>query len=296
METTQELWDEWLGGPVSHLSSNTQNQYRRFGGSLPELCPNIEDINARTLRRHFKSMRDTPIKANRWKAIVSSFCSYLLEEEFLEFNPASGIKKYPERPRERFMKESDLAALGDYFQCSEVNLATASALRLMLSTGVRISEATGISWDEVHEQPDGTMEWHLPASRTKASRTLITRIPAPLVSDLIELSAMSGRLGRILRTSSTKVIGADTARKALTRICAAMHIDHFSPHDLRRTVGTLLAKHGVNIEVRKAVLNHASTGVTNIHYNQYDYWPEKVEALKLMETILTDCGIYRTQE
>lgn len=294
MKSTLEHWNDWLEGPVKRLAPNTQDQYRRIGGTIPAVCPSVDDLTPRTLRRNFKEMKETPIKANRWKAIASSFCAYLVEEEIIDINPAAGIRRFDEQHRERFLKENELAAVADYMHAGAINLATQTAIRLMLSTGVRVSEAVGIGWDEVHLQPDGSMEWHLDAIRTKASRPLITRIPPALVVDFTELAGLSGKQGRILRTTPTDVLGADTTRKALTRLCKKMSMSHFSPHDLRRTVGTLMAKHGVNIEVRKAVLNHASSGVTNIHYNQYDYWPEKVEALKLMEKILTDCGIYRS--
>jgi len=45
-------------------------------------------------------------------------------------------------------------------------------------------------------------------------------------------------------------------------------IEQFTPHDLRRTAATFLAKMGNMDEVIDAVLNHAKQGVIKV-YNQY---------------------------
>jgi integrase len=56
-------------------------------------------------------------------------------------------------------------------------------------------------------------------------------------------------------------------------------IPHFTPHDLRRTGATGLAKLKYSDEVIDAVLNHAKQGVVKI-YNRYRYDKEKQQALE----------------
>ena len=53
----------------------------------------------------------------------------------------------------------------------------------------------------------------------------------------------------------------------------------FTPHDLRRTAATFLAKSGTTDDVIDAVLNHAKRGVIKV-YNQYRYDREKQMALE----------------
>jgi integrase len=55
-------------------------------------------------------------------------------------------------------------------------------------------------------------------------------------------------------------------------------IDHFTPHDLRRTAATFMAQAGEMDEVIDAVLNHAKQGVIKV-YNLYRYDKEKQKAL-----------------
>jgi integrase len=59
-------------------------------------------------------------------------------------------------------------------------------------------------------------------------------------------------------------------------------VEHFTPHDLRRTAATFMAQSGEMDEVIDAVLNHAKQGVIKV-YNQYRYDKEKQMALEAWE-------------
>lgn len=59
-------------------------------------------------------------------------------------------------------------------------------------------------------------------------------------------------------------------------------IDHFTPHDLRRTAATCLAGIGFSDETIDAVLGHKKTGVVKI-YNRHKYDAEKQKALEAWE-------------
>jgi integrase len=68
------------------------------------------------------------------------------------------------------------------------------------------------------------------------------------------------------------------------------HLPTISPHDLRRTAGTLMAKAGVSKEIRGHVLNHV-TGAKTLRstdvYNVHDYHREKRDALSKLEGTVT---------
>jgi integrase len=44
-------------------------------------------------------------------------------------------------------------------------------------------------------------------------------------------------------------------------------------------------------DVIDAVLNHAPVGVTQRHYNHYEYMEEKVAAMKDIEELMTSLGL-----
>ena len=58
-----------------------------------------------------------------------------------------------------------------------------------------------------------------------------------------------------------------------------LDIQHFSTHDLRRTVATRLADIGIQPHVIERILNHTVAGVAGV-YNRSEYLPERKVALK----------------
>ena len=65
-------------------------------------------------------------------------------------------------------------------------------------------------------------------------------------------------------------------------------IEPFSARDIRRTCETLLASLKVSKEVRAHLLSHGrTTGVQNRHYDQWEYLPEKTEALETWQNFLS---------
>ncbi|RZI37610.1 hypothetical protein EGT07_38425 [Herbaspirillum sp. HC18] len=71
----------------------------------------------------------------------------------------------------------------------------------------------------------------------------------------------------------------------MARLIVELKLPTVSPHDLRRTVGTELARLGLPVHIRSLVLNHApmSRGITDAVYNRYAYDREKREALAAWE-------------
>ena len=75
----------------------------------------------------------------------------------------------------------------------------------------------------------------------------------------------------------------------MARLVTELKIATVSPHDLRRTVGTELARMGLPVHIRSLVLNHSpmSRGITDAVYNRYAYDPEKRQALTAWEARLS---------
>lgn len=294
MYDTQLHLDDWLSTHVSRLAPSTQRQYRELSADFATVAPTLDDFkSAKRFRRHFRAKASTPTNANRWKAVLSSFCSWLVEEELIDYNPVLGMKKFPENRRDRFMDERDLQDFAGGLKHYPGLPSVKACLRTLLSTGTRLNEAVGMEWDEIQFHADGSAEWKIPKERTKANRPLITWLSPRLALEIRSLSPDSDayRYGHVFLNTECRKIRDDTVGQMMSRICERMGMRHFSPHDLRRTCITHLAKRGVGVDVRKAVANHAPTGVNDLVYNQYDYWPEKVEALTRWSQVLIETDI-----
>ncbi|EKD73174.1 MAG: integrase family protein, partial [uncultured bacterium] len=60
---------------------------------------------------------------------------------------------------------------------------------------------------------------------------------------------------------------------------ALPELKDFSPHTLRATAATQMASMRISSDIISRILNHAKKGVTEQHYNQYNYDDEKQSAL-----------------
>jgi integrase len=60
----------------------------------------------------------------------------------------------------------------------------------------------------------------------------------------------------------------------------------FSSRDLRRTWKTLTGAAGISKVDRDRLQNHQEKDVSSEHYDRYDYWAEKVKAMKVWEAYL----------
>ena len=74
----------------------------------------------------------------------------------------------------------------------------------------------------------------------------------------------------------------------MKRLMTALGIEDATVHDLRRTVGTHLARLGASKDIRARVLNHVdgARSVTDAVYNQHEFWTEKRAALETWEAEL----------
>ena len=66
--------------------------------------------------------------------------------------------------------------------------------------------------------------------------------------------------------------------RAIDRARARQKLDHFTPHDLRRTAASSMTALGIPRLTVKKLLNHVDRDVTGI-YDRHSYDPEKREAL-----------------
>jgi integrase len=163
---------------------------------------------------------------------------------------------------------------------------------MILVTGQRPGEVTGMRWDEVSDTT-----WKIPASRIKTR--MIDPQPHP-----VPLSWLAERLldecKRIASNSpyafpgvrrqgnEVKPIDRHSLSRALLRSSVALSLSEpCTPQDLRRTVRTNLAALGVYDHIAEHVLNHSLQGMMRV-YNQHDYLNEKRNALNRWTDHLAD--------
>lgn len=257
--------------------------------------------------------RGAPAMANNCFQIVRKMFNWAVEKDILHHTPCTGVKlPSPKLSRERTLNESEIRSLWRNLDQCAMTDEIRRALKLILLTAQRPGEVIGMHTSEI----DGRW-WTIPAERAKNGKThrvYLTNTALDLVGDLKVIDKKTGEAkpkGYIFPTphktkenaiapqalivavrralafpifdgKGNPVIGEDGKQKTVNKLA----IDHFTPHDLRRTAATFMAEMGTMDEVIDAVLNHAKQGVIKV-YNQYRYDREKQAALEAWERKLT---------
>jgi integrase len=288
---------------------------------LPEIGPmKAEEITKRDLirlldtvaaktdaRQHSKlKSRRLTHRPNRVFELVRAIFRWAVGRDLLKFDPTFGLSPpiRAEKPRERDLSETEIRilwnALGRAPASRRVNKgvprgervvsgndipmtkSTALALKLALATGQRIGEVIGISVSEL-SLTEAMPLWTVPGERSKnghPNRVPLSPLAVALIKQARELAPTSDWL--FPSATGNGPMDPHAPSKALERARAAIGLENFRIHDLRRTAATRMAELGVSPHTISLVLNHVSARrgtVTGKVYNQYNYDREKRQAL-----------------
>jgi integrase len=251
------------------------------------LLPKLGDRKAADLKRADIVMvldelgARAPVSANRLQAVTSAMFSWAVDQGLLEASPIIGLaKRSVEHAKERTLSDDEIRR----FWSALDGMADAyrDALRMILLTGQRPGECAGIRAEEV-DVNSGL--WTIPATRVKNKREQVV----PLVGDALALiERLRGRQkhGTLLATPRGLELTPQNLAKAFERLPKGTLDADATPHDLRRTAATLMARLGTDRLHVAAVLNHASTTratVTGAVYDRHTYLPEKTRALSALD-------------
>lgn len=226
--------------------------------------------------------------------VLRALYAYALHEDLVEANPTLGLTR-PIAPQSRSRLFSDQALSvilrqlhdasnsrdGRFDPHARLEPQMARALRFMIVTLTRRTEAAGARWSEIDL---AARAWHIPPGRTK-NRQFHT---VPLSPEAIEVlhEARRSSASEYIFPSATKAnahLDPHALTRAVRRICSRFELPPGSPHDFRRTGATVLT--GERYRVRRfivgLVLGHTpndGAAITAV-YDRNEYLTEKREAL-----------------
>jgi integrase len=205
------------------------------------------------------------VGANNLRRIVRQMFAYGVELGWIDTNPADGISARvcgPESaPGERVLNDSEIRQVWD------IEGPHRDLLRLLLLTGLRISEAQRATWAHL----DGE-RLHIPAEHSKNARAHWVHLPA-LAFEVIGKRGKASEL--ILRE-----VSVTAAQSWVKRYCAREGMQPWTPHDLRRTYATRINGLKIAPHVAERCLNHTLQGVMAV-YNRAEYDGERIEAAEV---------------
>jgi len=229
---------------------------------------------------------------NRVHSLISKIFSFAIDAGLLEANPAARLRKRGvEKVRRRVLDDVEIRTFWRGVVLPPVSRQVGLALRLALATAARASEIAGTRKAEFQDldNPERAA-WLIPGVRAKNKRDhLIPLAPLALemVKSAIEMSGDSdflfptrlGRGGPIDRHTLT-VAMVRFAKNLKGPTTKTWQQEIPTPHDLRRTCNSRLARMGIPKEIRDRVLNHITSlrDPESKHYNTHEYESEKRDA------------------
>src|SRR5262249_51765066 len=265
--------------------------HRPIAGIKPhDIAPIIEAIVKRGKRAHAHNLFGHIRRLFRWAIPL-----------YVEHSPCAQLR--PKRligdrtRRDRVLTDLEIAAL--WKATESLGYPYGPLYRMLLLTGLRLSEVSGASWDEFDFEQ---LVWTIPAARMKKTGSEAKPHMVPLTDVMLEV------LDRLPRFENGKFVfssqnGLKPIKAAdfsglkikldgvMLRIMregnAKAELPDWTNHDIRRTVRTKLSALRIPEEVREAVLAHARPGIKG-HYDMHHYLDEKRDALTQWAAKLRD--------
>jgi integrase len=200
--------------------------------------------------------------------------------------------------KKRALNERELGELINWLP--NFSKTIADALTLYLWTDTRGAEIMALEKKEVTEEPTG-LWWTIPKEKTKNARhDNATDLRVPLVgrAKAVVLRRMQQTDRWLFQTET----GEDKPMEQKRIQSGVYHhqpycktspkqkrprlpVTHWSPHDLRRSIRTLLASMGCPEEIAEAIMGHMKDGMVGV-YNVYGYDAERREWLTKLDVKL----------
>ncbi|MBA3342658.1 MAG: site-specific integrase [Gemmatimonadaceae bacterium] len=216
--------------------------------------------------------------ANRTLALISSMFNKARGWGWEGRNPATGVRKFKEVKRERFLYGDELPAFFSALK-SEGDIGARDAILIMLLSGARKMNVLAMRWEDVNLT---RALWTIPLTKSGDSQRV------PLVPLAVELL---GRRQSLADGSPYVFPGRHGTghrveiKAAWDRVRTAANLADVRLHDLRRTLGSWQAAAGVSLPIIGKSLGHKDQNTTMI-YARLDLDPVRAAVTTATDALL----------
>lgn len=232
---------------------------------------------------------DAPVSANRTQSVIHKMFEWARQpgRKYIGANPIRGLERRggKETSRKRVLSDEEIRTLwwGLERPDAPCDRQVALALKMVLTTMIRPYQAAGALRAELHGLRTDAPEYHMPPHRVKGRREVIVSL-SPVAVEVIGLTnsenqipvfpSKYGEEPKAIRRSALSQALNDKPSEKRVGVRSFLGMEHFTPHDLRRTAATIARRGGAPRTDVKAVLDHVDGDVTAV-YDKYDMLSEK---------------------
>lgn len=265
--TVAAVADRYLAEHVeAHNKPSMAKQVQRMVETRvkPALGPiKIGDLTRADVKAWHQAMSATPYEANRALACLSKIMTLAATDwELRETNPCTGIKRFGERKRERYLNDAELAKIGEALAAAERDGTEEPGFNLLIcvlaTTGLRLGEALGLQWPDI-DLPGRTITLR---DAKAGSRTVHLGAAAVAILDAARPEDGEDADWVAHGRDPQAPLSAPMAQHAWARLRASAGIPDARMHDLRHSVGTFAALAGANAFAVRDLLGHRTLAMT----------------------------------
>ena len=234
-----------------------QNQFDRYLGSLAN--KKLSAITRKDVAAlHARIGKTAPTAANRVLSLLSSVFGRAIEFDlWAGANPCTGVRKFPEQSRDRFLSGDELRRFFEALE-QEPNDTARDFFSVALLTGARRSNVLEMMWADIDLD---AATWRI--GRTKNGTPQAVALVEPVVELLRERRRQATSVFVFPGTGKTgHYMEPKRAWKTLLKRAG---IEGARVHDLRRTLGSWQAMTGASLPVIGKSLNHKNQSTTAIY-------------------------------
>ena len=256
--TVAQAIERYLTERGPELADKTLSNYRSTQRRLNEWCGSVylDELTRQDVRTWLHA-RTAPISANRDKALLSAAYAYAVECGWCNENPARGVRRRREKPRERFASAAEQQALLD-----AAPPLWRALLTVELLTGMRQGEIRTLRRDHITNEG-------IELFRPKTGKaTLIEWSPTLRAAIDAALKAHPPRRPSVyvFPTRTGGPYSGDGFRTMFARLRQAAGVSGLEFRDLRRTA----ANESPSLDEARDLLGHLSTETTSRVYRVRD--------------------------
>lgn len=305
--TVEQLAGVWF------VNYSKENHSERWQGSAVScikvhILPNIGQMGIAAVRHKHavtliqKIASTVPGSARNTMKFARQMFKYAYRQEWAEIQPfieiTESVPKIAPKADERHLDDDEVVKAWDEISKSASSREIKRALKLILVTAQRPGEVAQMHRNQIKER-----WWTIPAEvagkNEREHRVYLTDTALELIGDGKGYIFPSGRgkRGHISQNALSQAINRGYLSDEVVKVVGNRNIKArkepyfgmkpWSPHDLRRTARTNMARVGVLDEVGEEVVNHIKPGVVGV-YNKYRYDNEKKDALLKWENLLLE--------
>lgn len=247
---------------IEGKAESTLEYYRQqltmFLQNIGKLLPEISTFDLRFYLSAYKEKRKVKNRTlDNIRKCLSTFFTWLTDEEFIQRNPCRGLKsiKYRKVMKKAFSQE-ELERLKSACE----NYRDLALVGFLYSTGCRVSEAISINRESIDFDRH---ELNVVGKGDKERTVYLTEVSVMYLR--LYLSGRQDNNPALFIGKGGRRLTKNGVETALKRIGAKAGVENVHPHRFRRTLATSMIDRGATLQDVQMILGHEDIRTTQVY-------------------------------